>query len=164
MLILVLGGPGRQSPAVGDEGVGSVKAGSVPLKLTGFTSPFRTVTLAALRTGRIKAISVEEGQMAEVGAVTVEMDDETQLRRLEIASALAESTVEVELARVKLADAQAELERLEKTGSGGVRKSDGVAAVAVRGSRVRGWYYDRRSSSTSRRRASGPYSRRSWTN
>ncbi|MBU0639839.1 MAG: efflux RND transporter periplasmic adaptor subunit [Planctomycetes bacterium] len=84
--------------------------------LTGFTAPFRTVTLAAVRTGRIQAIPLAEGTLAQSGAVAVLLDDQVQQRRVAISKALAESNLEIDLAQVRLRQAQNELERLRKIG------------------------------------------------
>ena len=82
--------------------------------LCGFTSPFRTVTLAAVDAGRIKDIPIDEGDCVKAGDVAVLLDDSVQQQRVKIAEALALSILEIELARVESVQLLWELEQLEK--------------------------------------------------
>jgi RND family efflux transporter MFP subunit len=102
--------PGRA--ADGDHPAEAGVTRALPAGVTGFTAPSRTVTLAAVCTGRIAEILAEEGAFVSNGAVVVRLDDAVQRRRVEIAAALAESSLEIDLATVHLQQTQADLTRL----------------------------------------------------
>jgi RND family efflux transporter MFP subunit len=99
-------------PTVADDVCADGLLGQTEIPLTGFTKPYREVTLAALQTGRVAALPVEEGRYVAAGALAAKLDDTVQMQRVGIARALAESTFEIELARVRCAQAERELERL----------------------------------------------------
>jgi len=100
------------------DGDGSVEPVAVraPAVVTGFTVPVRTVTLAALQTGRIADIPIPEGQLVQADQASVLLDDTVQQRRVSIAKAQAESIVEIELAQVRLSQMERELARIESLG------------------------------------------------
>lgn len=78
----------------------------------GFALPLHQVTLNALRTGRVSAILVDEGRMAQANDVLLELADESMQARVLRARIRAETTVPIELAQTQYQAAQRELERL----------------------------------------------------
>jgi RND family efflux transporter MFP subunit len=96
-------------------------------RITGFTAPFQTVTLAAVRTGRLAERCVPEGSPVSAGERVIRIDAEVQARRVELSEAEAASTIEIELAEVRLAVARTDLERLQ-----GAREAAAATANELR--------------------------------
>ena len=109
-LLLAHCGP---SGAAGEPASESATTPQQHAPITGFTAPFRSVTIAAVQTGRITGLPAEEGELVELGSDLVQLDDAVQRRRVEMARALAESSLEIEIAQLRLDQAERELDRVE---------------------------------------------------
>ncbi len=93
--------------------LGAGESGHPPhAEVTGFTAPYQSVMLAAVRTGRVQSQCVAEGAATRAGDVVVRLDGAVQQRRVELAEAAAATTIDIDLAQVRLDQAQLELARL----------------------------------------------------
>ncbi|GEM_PF-1699552 len=99
--------------AAAQESAAPVVFSPPPAGVIGFTAPLHTATLAPLRTGRISRLLADEGDFIDAGKPAVLLDDTVQRHQVEIAKALASSTIEVEMARVRMEQTAAELERIK---------------------------------------------------
>ena len=100
---------GAEAPAVSVEiaqRVGSVAVSSV-LDASGYVTARRRATVSSKRTGKVKAVLVEEGMRVAAGEVVAYLDDATERAQLALAQAQRDSAL------AALAEIQAELKEAE---------------------------------------------------
>ena len=82
-------------------------------EVDGFTEPFQTIEVAAVETGTVKSVEVEEGQRVEKGQVLAQLDDEVHRAALAIAETAMSAHGQLKSAEAEVAMRHQRLGKLE---------------------------------------------------